>query len=122
MWIKPTRFGSAFFTFFIFVDWFVCDWEYNVLDNNIAAWDSEPLTTDQIQNRIVAFNSVNTSKNTFAFNWCYVLQVHQLFEVFQSLGWPKEKISHWISLNLWKNQKHGARCYVHGTETVRCFI
>lgn len=90
-----------------------------MLDASQAKWDTIKLTSDDIRNRIVAFNSVNTSKQTYAFNFCFYLSAHLLHENFVSLGWPADKISQWTVLNTWKTELKKDRSFVLGTDMVK---
>lgn len=100
------------------LDWFICDFEYNVLKYEQAPWDQAVLTEEDVNKRLIAFNSVNSSNTTMALSFCYFLNVHHVYKSFSELGWPKEKISHWTLVNLWKNTLTKHRDFVLGTESV----
>lgn len=89
------------------------DWEYGL---GKAEWDTSP-SEQEITDRLAGFNSVNESRDTICFNWCYFKNIALIHSVYQKLGWADEKMYQWTCQNLWKNEtKH--RDFVLGSDLV----
>lgn len=99
-----------------FVDLMMIDWEYGLAK---ADWDKE-LTSSSIKSRLVAFNSVNDSKNTICFNWCYFKNIALIHGEYQELGWNDASMTQWTCQNLWKTETK-SRDFVLGADLV-CFF
>lgn len=97
------------------------DWEYGLAK---ADWDKD-LTASSIKARLVAFNSVNDSRNTICFNWCFFKNIALIHGVYEELGWADSGMTQWTCQNLWKTETK-SRDFVLGADLVCnftfCFI
>ena len=89
------------------------DWEYGLGKGD---WDQE-LTSPSVKARLVAFNSINGSKDTICFNWCFFTNIGLIHKEYVGLGWTKSGITQWTCHNLWKTETKG-RDFVLGSDLV----
>ena len=93
-----------------FLDFMFCDWEYGVTSSN---WDRKQ-TLQGINSRLSAFEQVNSSRETVAYQWAFMSNISDLLEGMITHNWKKNH--NWVSIAVDKHEKTTKPFYYQTTQ------